>query len=65
MNLMDLIGYAIGLLLLITMPPVSIIIILVCKIYRHLKSHLPPHVMTKEEEARLRQIIEDIRNGNE
>lgn len=63
MDLMDLIGHIICLLLLMTMPPVSMIIMLVYRIYRYLTGRLPPKEMTEEEERKLRDIIEDIRNG--
>lgn len=69
MDVMDLIGHIICLLFLITMPPVSMFIMLVYWIYRYFRNRLPPkndnHVMTEEKETELRNIIEDIRNGNE
>lgn len=66
MDLMDLIGYAVSLLFLITIPPVSTLIMLVCWIYHYFTGRLNnDYVMTEEEEAELRNMIKDLLNDNE
>lgn len=65
---MDLIGHIICLLFLMIMPPVSTFIMLVYWICRYFRNRLFPkddnNIMTEEKEAELKNIIENIRNGN-